>query len=124
MKIFYTSHLFYFHIYFLVDYYYLLYFISLSHLKFTESVLKIILIFSLYYFILTFPLHNLFYHLTAAVKELSGDEYLLRLSMISALQGLLKVSLNISIKTTYFILSVFCRWRVSRLFLIYILSCI
>jgi hypothetical protein len=83
--------------------------------------LKIILILSLDCFILTFLFYYLFYHLTVAVKELSGDEYLLRLSMISALQGLLKVSLNLSVNATCFILSVFCRWRVLRLFLVYIL---
>ena len=43
------------------------------------------------YLILIFFLISFFYF-TVAVKELSGDEYLLRLSMISALQGFLKVS--------------------------------
>lgn len=57
---------------------------------------------SLNYLILTFLFYNLISHITVAVKELSGDEYLLRLSMISALQGLLKVSIKLTMKVKYF----------------------
>ena len=60
-------------------------------------------------FILDLFIYSFFYF-TVAVKELSGDEYLLRLSMISALQGLLKVSENLSEKLHLFFRLLFCKW--------------
>ena len=54
-------------------------YVSIIEMFLFDCLILIFLIFLSYYF-------------TVAVKELSGDEYLLRLSMISALQGFLKVS--------------------------------